>query len=98
MEELLQQINPAYFWDVNIDLLDENKSKKLIIERVFSLGSLHEIDLIHNFYGKETVVMMLKSMAYIDPKTLNYISIKYNVPKSRFKCHRRKQSMRGFWD
>jgi hypothetical protein len=97
MGTILEHINPAYFWDVKIELLDEEKSKKLIIERVFSFGNLNEIELVHNFYGEEPIVMILKSLSYIDPKTLNFISLKYNIPKSRFKCHRRRQSMRGFW-
>jgi hypothetical protein len=65
---MIQHINPAYFWDVNTDLLDENKSKKLIIERVFSLGSLHEIDL--GFYRKKYTLqndaIVLKSLLWFE--------------------------------
>jgi hypothetical protein len=95
---LLENINPVYFWDVRRDQLNESVSRKLIIERVFSLGSLREMNLVHDYYGEETIIRTLTSLAYIDPKTLNYISIKYNVPKSHFKCYKRKRSMKRFWD
>ncbi|MDP1621413.1 MAG: hypothetical protein Q8M08_03650 [Bacteroidales bacterium] len=98
MGPLLQQLNPTYFWDVDKATLDEQRSKRLIIERVFSLGSLHEIKLINDFYGRKTIVTVLKTLAYLDPKTLNFISVIYGIPKSRFKCYKRRQSTPEFWD
>ncbi len=98
MGTLLGQLNPVYFWDVNTAAMDEQSSKRLIITRVFERGSLHEIQLIHDFYGRETIIATLTRQAYIDPKTLNFVSVIYCVPKSKFKCYRRKRSMQGFWD
>lgn len=40
MGKLVQQLNPVYFWDVDPAKIDETQSKRLIIERVFSLGNL----------------------------------------------------------
>ena len=98
MGMLLEKINPDYFWDVRKELLDEILSRKLIIERVFSRGNLAEIDLVSDFYGAETIIGILRSLSYLDPKTLNFISLKFNIPKSKFRCYRRRQSMRRFWD
>ncbi|MEI6885339.1 MAG: hypothetical protein WCO02_12680 [Bacteroidota bacterium] len=98
MGKLVQQLNPVYFWDVDPAKIDEVQSKRLIIERVFSLGNLQEIKLTVDFYGRETVIRTLTTLAYLDPKTLNFISVIYGIPKSRFKCYKRRQSMPKFWD
>ncbi len=97
MGTLLGQLNPVYFWDVYSAALDEQASKRLIITRVFERGSLHEIRLIHDFYGRDTIIATLTRQTYIDPKTHNFVSVIYGVPKSKFKCYRRKRSMQGFW-
>jgi len=98
MGQLLQQINTSYFWDVDPEKMDEQSSKRLIIERIFFLGSLHEISLITDFYGRDEIIKTLKGLAYLDPKTLNFISIIYGIPKSRIRCYKRRQSMPKFWD
>jgi len=96
MGQLLQQLNPVYFWDIDSGNMDEQRSKRLIIERVFSLGSLNEIDLITDFYGRGEIIKTLRTLAYLDPKTLNFISVIYGIPKSRFKCYKRRQLMPKF--
>jgi hypothetical protein len=77
MPELLEKLNKAYFWDIDPELLDENKSKRIIIERVMNLGNLREIKLILRHYGKEEVKKTVCSLNYIDPKTLNFLSCFY---------------------
>jgi hypothetical protein len=97
MPELLEKLNKSYFWDVDPDLLDENKSKRIIIERVMNYGNLREIKLILSHYGREEVKKIVRSLNYIDPKTLNFLSLLLNVPKSEFKCYTRKQSTSQPW-
>jgi|SRR6056297_1197890 len=95
--DILKTINPQYFWDVDFSKLDPLKSKRLIIERVFSLGTSTEIAQIIAFYGQSIVLNELKNMQYIDPKTLNFVSLFFNTPKQSFKCYKRKQSMNQHW-
>jgi hypothetical protein len=98
MGTLLKFINPVYFWDTDTNILEEYHSKKLIIERVFALGTLKEIQLVMDFYGREEVIQILKSLSYIDPKTLNFISIKFNIQKSAFRCYKKMRLTKRFWD
>ncbi|MCF6357247.1 MAG: hypothetical protein L3J54_05515, partial [Draconibacterium sp.] len=95
---LLQHINKIYFWDIDINKLNENKSKRLIIERVINFGKLHEIQLLKEYYGTEVVIETLCNLNYIDPKTLNFISLFFNIPKTRFKCYIRKQLNNQPWN
>jgi hypothetical protein len=91
------KLNPRYFWDVDLSGLDENKSSRLIIERVFSLGEIDEMNLIVRFYGEKKVLEVLSNLSYIDPKTLNFISKLFNKPLKEFRCHLRKQSKPQHW-
>lgn len=97
MPELLDKLNKTYFWDIDPGLLDENKSKRIIIERVMNLGNLREIKLILKHYGKEEVKKTVCNLNYIDPKTLNFLSLLLHVPINEFKCYTRKQSTNQHW-
>ena len=85
------------FWDINPDILDEDKNKKIIIERVINFGNLQELQNLINYYGKDGVINTICKLNYIDPKTLNFFSMVFMIPKSRFKCYTRKQSIKQHW-
>jgi len=91
MPGLLQQLKQEYFWDVNLSTLDEKISKRLIVERIINLGNLQEIKLIIDHYGKEDVIATICNLNYLNPKTLNFFSLIFNVPKKKFKCYIRRQ-------
>jgi hypothetical protein len=97
MAVILSKLNKAYFWDVDFTQMDETKSKKLIIERVFNYGNLDEITIIKEFYGLETMKTELCNLNYIDPKTLNFLSLLFRIPKTKFKCYSRKRSTNLPW-
>ena len=97
MKQILEQINKTYFWDINLKDLDETKSKRLIIERVMNFGTLREIKLIKMYYGKKEVIKNLCNLNYLDPKTLNFLSLLFNIPKSDFKCYTRTQLNHQHW-
>jgi hypothetical protein len=98
MAALIKQLNRAYFWDIDMKKLDEEKSKRIIIERVFNYGKLDEIKLIKNYYGINEIKAVLCKLNYIDPKSLNFVSLLLNVPKSKFKCFTRKQLTDQRWN
>jgi len=97
MKPILEQLNKTYFWDVDLQRLDEIKSKRLIIERVMNFGTLQEIKLIKRYYEKKEVIKIICDLNYIDPKTLNFFSLLFNIPKSNFKCYTRKQLNHQHW-
>ncbi len=98
MPGLLKQLNKAYFWDTDFSHLDEYQSKRFIIERIINYGNLHEIKLINEFYGIKEVKAILCNLSYIDPKTLNFISFFFHIPKTKFKCYLRKQLTNQPWN
>jgi hypothetical protein len=97
MSSLLEQLNKTYFWDIDPNFLDELKSKKIIIERVMNFGNLIEIQLVRKYYGEKEIKKTVCDLSYIDPKTLNFISMFLKIPKTKFKCYTRKQFLNQHW-
>jgi hypothetical protein len=93
----IHQLNPVYFWDLDYVTLDPVKSRRIIIERVLTLGNLNEVKLVTCFYGKEVVINTLCGLNYLDSKTLNFFSMVFEVPKSHFKCYKKRQSTGTRW-
>jgi hypothetical protein len=98
LQDLVKKITPQYFWDVDRNILDDNNSKRLIIERVFSLGTLEEINLVIKYYGREETQRVICKLHYLDPKTLNFASKFLNLHKKEFACYTRSQLHQVFWN
>ena len=93
---ILSKLSGYLFWDCNIDLLDPNSDKNLILERVFSRGTENDEREIFNYYGKNFIKHTILDIKYLDKKTLNYLSIVFNIPKEEFRCYKHSQSKNPF--
>lgn len=95
---IIEKLKPQYFWDIDICRLDQESSRRLIIERIFNLGNLCEINHVIEFYGRDQVVEVLMNLNYIDAKTFNFITKFFNLPAKKFKCHTQKQLKIQHWN
>lgn len=94
ISELLKQ---SYLWDVDI-APGKPVSTRLIVERIFTLGTLAEVALLLKYFGKEEVEKVLLNLNYIDSKTLNFASKFFGKSKKTFKCYIRKQLIPQLWN
>ncbi len=90
-------ISKNLFWDVDTSKIDDIQNKRLIIERVFTMGDLQDVVAVIQFYGLKTVKHELMNAGYLDNKTLSWVSTFFNIPKSKFKCFIKKQSTQIHW-
>lgn len=97
-KNILKKLNKQLFWDVDIDSLDPERSGRLIIERVFTLGNMVDIRIIREYYGDKLIEETLTNLNYLDPKTHNFASILFNIPIQSFKCYTRMQSKPEHWN
>ena len=95
---ILHDLKKNYFWDVDLGKLDVNRSKRLIIERVFTLGEADELMMIIDYYGEDVIIDVIKNLNYIDSKNLNFAVKFFNLPIQSFKCYKRKQLNPLHWD
>ena len=90
-------IRKELFWDIDTDEMDPLKHRRLIIERVFTLGNLLEFSAIMQFYGRETIREEIMKVGYLDPKTFSFVVNILKIPKTKMKCYIRKQSRPQHW-
>ena len=91
-------IRKELFWDTNFDNLYADTHKRLIIERVLTLGNLKEFIYILKTYDTKTLVDVIRQIAYLDPKTLSFVVSFFNINKKELKCYTRKQSIKQHWN
>jgi hypothetical protein len=88
---ILSKLSDYLFWDCDSSRLDPFIDRSLIIERVFSRGTENDEKEIFAYYDRELIKNSILGIKYLDKKTLNYLSIVFNVPKEEFRCY--KQSL-----
>jgi hypothetical protein len=91
-------IRPSLFWDVDPEILSEENSRTLIIERVTNLGNLSEWLQIVRFYGLDTIKEELVKAGDLYPKTIAFIESYLEIPKSNLRCYTRKQLNQPHWN
>ncbi len=85
-------IRKELFWDINVEALDPQYHKRIIIEWVFMLGTLQEFRTIMQHYGKDIIREEIMKVGYLDPKSINFAVAFLKIPKNHLKCYLLKQS------
>ena len=93
-----EQLNRRFFWDVDYRNLDLKKNKNLIIERILTLGDISDLIALVRIYGKKEIINTAINKAYLDKKTLNWLSIITGMKKPHFKCYSKIQSKQVHWN
>jgi hypothetical protein len=97
IKEISEILKQVYFWDIDIKP-GQVISKRLVVERIFSMGTLDEMAFVLRYYGEEEAEKILLDLNYMDPKTLNFVSKYFSRSKTEFKCYLKKQSMPQLWN
>jgi hypothetical protein len=95
---LISQLSPHLFWDINISELDAERSKKFIIKRVLEYGLWQDWLVTKRAYGIEGIAKEAQSFRELDPKSLAFISVVAGIPKEKFRCYSTKQSTPKHWN
>lgn len=91
------QIRPELFWDIDQTRMDEIVNRRLIIERVFSYGTVQEFRAVMNFYGLRVIREEIKKIGYLDPKTFEFAVSFLGLKKEEMRCYIKKQSQPQHW-
>ncbi len=80
------KLRPSLFWDTRIDHIDTEKHARFVIERVIARGTLDDWKTVLNIYGHDRVRREVLSIRSLDPKSLAYLSIFFDIDETEFKC------------
>ena len=84
------------FWDIDIRKLDYESRASFVLERVFTMGMQEDEWKVNKYYGKKRIRQEVVKCKSLDRKTLNYLSVFYEIPKKEFACYKKDVFQKGF--
>ncbi len=96
--KILTQFSQYLFWDVDIENVDLQKHKKFLINKVLQYGTYSDWKILVSIYGFEKIIETAKMIRDLDPKTIAFLSVVGNTPKSEFTCFTTKPSAPKHWN
>jgi hypothetical protein len=86
------------FWDVDPGNIDFEKHASYVIERVLSMGTYEDFNIVKSYYGKQKMKAVAKKLRYMDDRLLYFCSAYFNLPISKFRCYTSKQLNLSHWN
>jgi len=80
------RLRRSLFWDIPEKVINLQKHKRLIIERVFSRGNIEELRQIMHYYPEDEIRKIVVKIRSLDKKTHNFISRTYRIKPEEFRC------------
>lgn len=90
-------ISRQIFWDTDYEGIDWEANSRFVIERVLMFGTLDDWKIIKTKFGICRIIEEMKQSRELDPKSMNFLSELYMVPKNEFKCFTQKQFSQRHW-
>ena len=87
MSNLISNLSPHLFWDVDFAKLDADKHYRLIIERIIERGTFNQFRQVEKYYGKEKLIDVIKNINTMNEKDMNFVSSYFNIPFELMKCY-----------
>ena len=81
-------ISPC-LWGADIDSLDIEADKFLIIERILEHGGDTQIKFILAHYKSADIIRVVRESSYLSPRTVNYWCLFFNLERENTRCHTR---------
>ena len=96
--DLVSQLSPHLFWDVDVATVDAEKNKAFLIQRVLEYGFIQDWNLLKQAYGVTTISKTAQEFRSLEPGALAFISIISNVPGEQFRCYITRQLTPQNWN
>jgi hypothetical protein len=89
----LNEFSSHIFWDVDVNKLDIDNSRKLIIKRVLDYGLMRDWNILIKIYSISEIAVTAATIRDLDKKSASFIAYLSNIPKDQFLCFSSKQLM-----
>jgi hypothetical protein len=87
MNDFLQGVlasRKELFWDKAA--LDPEKDRFVIVERILEFGTEREARKVVSCFGEEFVREVVRTSRNLSPKTVNYFSWLFHIPRETARC------------
>lgn len=87
------KVNPGLLWEYRMDTFDWQKSRRLVVERVVSMGRLADWYGAFDLYGGIRGFRKIAKEEVIDlsPRSLDFMCHALNINKEDTKCYKQLQ-------
>ena len=84
-------INPHLLWEYDMQTFDWQKSRHIVVERVLEMGDFEDYYGAFDLYGIDGFRDIVKTIPRLTPRTANFASLIFDIPKNQMLCytHRR---------
>jgi hypothetical protein len=69
----------ALFWDIDLDSLDPERNKRLIIERILGRGDVDDVRWVRVRYGDDALKETILASRTLDKKSLSFWCSYFNI-------------------
>jgi hypothetical protein len=91
-------INPSLLWEYDLSEFDYQQMRNMVVQRVIERGWPSDWHAALNLYGEEGMKEAIKSIPYMNDKDMNFVSKAFEIPLSKMKCYKKKQSQLAHWN
>ena len=74
-------------WGADMDSIDMEGDKLLIIERVLEHGGDKQVRFILDYYTSEDIIKVVRESSYLSPRTVNYWCLYFKLEREKTKCY-----------
>ena len=93
-----KEYRPSLFWDIDMTQWDDEKMKRLIIQRVVERGWPDDWCIMIDRYGISEIRKTLKEIPYLNNIDMRFAGIVFNIPQKQMACYKRRQLKREHWN
>ncbi len=92
----IEKLSKHLFWEYDIEQIDKDKHRDLVILRVLEYGVDKDWERIKKYYTVEEIKTVAKNARTLDDVALAFVSFYTDTPLSEFRCYTQKQLIPHF--
>lgn len=85
------------FWDMEMEYLDLNQHKELLVNRVLDYGFFSDWKQLNTDLGLEEIGIIAKNLRDLDVRAVTFISLLADIDITQFRCSTIQQSIPRHW-
>lgn len=95
-EVTVQTLSARLFWDVAVESVDFEAHAVWLARRVLEYGDWSDWQALVRYYGRERLAKIVTQIRSLQPKSLAFCKIWFDLPESAFRCSTQKQSQQAY--
>lgn len=95
---IASKLSPYLFWDIDLRQYNVDMYQEWTIQRVLEYGTLHDWQVIYEYFGIERIAQSCMKLRTLDPKALAYVCLLSNTQKEDYRCYHTRQLNPTLWN